>query len=106
MGLNPGQGGERPVTTALAMAVSLRRSNLLRTAGHGTGSTFVISTTEQLSVAHRLPACYHHYLIFQLKLITPLQITYGYDVTQTPCSTVTLKPVTDSQSKGITNGRF
>lgn len=30
--------------------------------------------TEQLSVAHRLPTCYHHYLIFQLKLITPLQI--------------------------------
>jgi len=63
--------------------------------------------TEQLSVAHRLPTCYHHrlptyhhYLIFQLQLITPLQITYGYDVTQTPCSIVTLKQATYSQSKG------
>jgi hypothetical protein len=43
---------------------------------------------------------YHHYLIFQLQLITPLQITYGYDVTQAPCSIVTLKQATYSQSKG------
>jgi hypothetical protein len=75
--------------------ISLRRSNTFRISNQ--------RAQQDTELGPRLLSantCFHHYLIYQLQLITPLQINYDYDVTQRPCSIVTLKQATYSQSKG------